>query len=321
MISEMTIGEGYEIVGDSAEISLVGMSVTGLGDMNDDGYDDIAISVMTSVSSRSNVVYVIYGNGKGEEVLLSSVGNGMGGFQIIGEAGYYTGFSISGVGDVNGDGLADLAIGKLPYPGTTSTQSSIIIFGSREGGDVLISISSENEERGRVLLVEGGGGFIVSGIGDINHDGFADVLLSASYDYVGESNAYIVTYPTDITSPPTLQPSSSPSTHPSTRPSSRPSTLCPSLFFSFRPSVNLFASFINESLIPTKYPSYRPSLRPTERPSDQSPTHSPTMIAQRSIAPSFFPSFAHLPTHGPSSGLLRQSTSQHPSSRPSAFAK
>lgn len=55
------------------------------------------------------MVYVIWGGeGGGNDVLLSEVSNGVKGFSVTGEQGYYTGLSISGLGDVNGDGMSDL---------------------------------------------------------------------------------------------------------------------------------------------------------------------------------------------------------------------
>ena len=87
--------------------------MAGVGDMNGDGYPDVAISVMFS---GGEVVYVVYGRKRAmiADISLSSVrGDGVNGFRVYGERGYYTGLSISGVGDVNEDHAEDLVIGAL----------------------------------------------------------------------------------------------------------------------------------------------------------------------------------------------------------------
>ena len=73
-----------------------------------------------------------------EAINLASVANGTGGFAITGEAGYgYSGWSVSGAGDVNGDGLADLIVGAYGNDaGGTDAGRSYVIFGKADGHEV-----------------------------------------------------------------------------------------------------------------------------------------------------------------------------------------
>ena len=93
-----------------------GLSVSGAGDINGDGFDDVIIGSTggdASGNSDSGESYVVFGNNGGFSSPLDlSALNGTNGFVINGiDAGDNSGISVSGAGDVNGDGLGDLVIG------------------------------------------------------------------------------------------------------------------------------------------------------------------------------------------------------------------
>jgi hypothetical protein len=135
---------------------------------------------------------------------LSDVAAGTGGFIINGIDAYdNSGFSVSGAGDVNGDGLADLIVGayRAAPAGTSNAGESYVVFGKNTGSVVNLSD-----------VASGTGGFIINGIdandisgnsvsgaGDVNGDGLADLIVGAKYaDPAGNSNAgesYVVFSP------------------------------------------------------------------------------------------------------------------------------
>ena len=117
-----------------------------------------------------------------------------GGFKITGESQYDSaGSSISSAGDVNGDGFDDFIIGapfELVYG--SGSGAAYVIFGTSS------SVSAVNLDD--VALGTGGfkiageelsdrAGYSVSSAGDVNGDGIADLLVGASLDDVGGSNA------------------------------------------------------------------------------------------------------------------------------------
>jgi Ca2+-binding RTX toxin-like protein len=124
--------------------------------------------------------------------------DGTNGSQITGEAASnYAGQSITNLGDINGDGIDDFAIGATGVGG--SSQGALyVVFGTASGFGANFSLSSLNGTNG--FQVNGGEyaqdfvGVSVSA-GDINNDGINDVIIGASGadpDGGGSGAAYVL---------------------------------------------------------------------------------------------------------------------------------
>jgi FG-GAP repeat protein len=159
-----------------------GVSVSGAGDVNGDGFDDILIGADLAGLFEPGQSYVVYGGSALPETVELSALSGPDGFRINGIASSQSGFSVSGAGDVNGDGFDDLLIGAFSASpnGINSGQSYVVYGGSALSGTVELSaLSGPDGFRVNGISSSDFSGFSVSGAGDVNGDGFDDLLIGA----------------------------------------------------------------------------------------------------------------------------------------------
>jgi hypothetical protein len=144
-----------------------GASIAGLGDINGDGLDDFAIGG-PSDSSNTGMARLYLGD-RANSLTLSQSFQGA-------SAGEQFGFSIAGLGDINGDGLNDFAVGS-PDGGAMQRGSVAIWLGAREGP--LPSTPAQRLDAPASAMMATDFGYAVSAAGDVNHDGYADMLVGS----------------------------------------------------------------------------------------------------------------------------------------------
>ena len=201
-LSDLTGSNGFTING-VAPFDTSGYSVSDAGDINNDGIGDIIIGAPGFTGADPNATttpgtsYVVFGSQAGfpANFELSTL-NGTNGFALNGVAADdLTGLSVSGAGDVNGDGKDDLIIGAIAADpnGLENAGSSYVFFGSNNGFAPSIDLATLNGINGFTINGIGAGdqlGSSVSGAGDVNGDGFADLSIGAPYaDPNGLENA------------------------------------------------------------------------------------------------------------------------------------
>jgi len=160
------------MTGESANSSF-GYSVSEAGDVNGDGFADVYVGAYGFSASQGRA-YLYYGG--------SSMNNAVDIFMTGEDTFNYFGYSVSGGGDVNGDGFADMIAGAYGY--NSNTGRAYVYTNTMTGEDI-----PDVTMTGEAVLNYFGRS--VSNAGDLNNDGFDDVIIGASYAPSSTRKAYI----------------------------------------------------------------------------------------------------------------------------------
>ena len=152
-----------------------GVSVSNAGDVNDDGYSDVIIGA-NGFNSNTGRAYIFYGGAS-----MNSIAD----VTMTGEAASSQfGYSVSEAGDVNGDGFADVYVGAWAF--SSSKGRAYLYYGGTNMNNA-VDIYMTGEDTFNYF------GYSVAGGGDLNGDGFADMIVGA-YGYNSSTGrAYVYT--------------------------------------------------------------------------------------------------------------------------------
>ncbi len=201
------LGEGVGFVINGANPrDYTGWSVSGIGDFNADGFSDVIVGAyggdeddhIAGDSEGAGASYVLYGSKTGSDINLKDINDGdvSKGFVSRGaNVGDYSGFQVSGAGDVNADGYADIMIGayRASPGGNQSAGITYLLTGTESASNVDLS-EIEGNTNPKGFLIEGASAFdnaglLVSDAGDVNADGYADMAVGIS---AGSGASYIL---------------------------------------------------------------------------------------------------------------------------------
>jgi hypothetical protein len=176
---------GFRLDGiDSSDHS--GRSVAPAGDVNGDGYGDFLVGADQAdvgADTAAGESYVVFGTSTGFASAIDLAGlNGATGFRLDGiDAVDLSGCSVAGAGDVNGDGFAVIVLGA--YLADSGAGESYVVFGKDSGFGTAIDLGGLNGTSG--FRLDGidtfdNSGSSVASAGDVNGDGFADIVVGAN---------------------------------------------------------------------------------------------------------------------------------------------
>jgi len=158
--------------------ALLGQSVGTAGDVNGDGYADIIVGASWYDNGQTNegAAAVYYGSAAGLSLVPSWLGEGD-------REGAHFGGSVGTAGDVNGDGYADVIVGAPSYTNDQTNEGTAFVYHGSAAG--LALIPSWLDESDQEFAYFGGS---VGTAGDVNGDGYDDVIVGARYYDHGQAD-------------------------------------------------------------------------------------------------------------------------------------
>jgi len=190
-LSQLDGVSGLVVEGAVVERTDLGRAVAWAGDINQDGFDDLAIGasyLSAGGLELRGAAYLVFGSDSAPATIEAADLNGSNGFQMIGQTeSEFFGWSVAGA-DVTGDGLSDLLVGATNGNGVERTGAVHVVFGSSEPFDAVVSYEDLDGTNGYRLLgdlPEGNFGNAMSAH-DFNLDGVADILIGAEDADIGD---------------------------------------------------------------------------------------------------------------------------------------
>ncbi len=158
-----------------------GSSIVNIGDLNDDGISDIAVGAIDDDAGGSNrgAIHVLFMNRNGTVSSTIEINNNTANGPVLNNGDNF-GSSIANIGDLNADGISDIAVGA--YGGGDDYSGAIHVLFMNRNGTVSSTIEiNNNTANGPDLNGLDVFGSSIANIGDLNGDGILDIAVGALY--------------------------------------------------------------------------------------------------------------------------------------------
>jgi hypothetical protein len=166
--------------------SMFGRSVASAGDVNGDGYADVIVGAyrfdVDAVEQGAALIFMGSSGG-----IVGSDPDTAAAIIAAGQPNAQLGYSVASVGDVNGDGYADVAVGAPYYDSPESSEGAFFIF---HGGPLGIGDRDPSSADTHIESNQTSGlmGHTPAAAADVNGDGFPDLIIGSEYYDAGQNN-------------------------------------------------------------------------------------------------------------------------------------
>jgi len=164
-----------------------GSSVTNIGDLDGDGVNDVVVGVRHDGEGGYNrgAIHIILLNSDGTPKSTVEINGSTTNGPILNDSDQF-GVSITNIGDLDGDGVNDVAVGAYLDDNGGSNRGAIHIILLNSDGTPKSTVEiNDSTTNGPVLSDIDLFGYSVSNIGDLDNDGISDIAVGASGDDEG----------------------------------------------------------------------------------------------------------------------------------------
>jgi hypothetical protein len=169
-----------------------GASIASIGDLNGDGVTDLAVGAPDSDDGGSDkgAVWILFMNIDGRVAATRKISDESGGFRGELDTGDHFGSAVAGIGDLDADGVPDLAVGANGDDDGGLDRGAVwILFLDADGGVVVEQKISQDDGEFKGTLGDGDGfGSALANLGDLDGDGVTDLGVGAPFSNDGGSD-------------------------------------------------------------------------------------------------------------------------------------
>ena len=168
-----------------------GANAAAIGDIDGDGVNDIAVGAIydDDGSGNAGAVYILFLNVDGTVKAEQKISSTSGGGPTL-SGGDTLAHGVAGLGDLDGDGIGDIAVGNKGDDDGGSGRGAVHILFLDADGTVKAEQKISDTEGGLAATLDDGErfGIGVAGLGDLDGDGLPDLAVGADFDDDGGTN-------------------------------------------------------------------------------------------------------------------------------------